>query len=329
MWADAPAAPVRPSPAAEAVPEACRLCPRACGAPRTEEQAAGFCRSPLRPRLARAAAHFGEEPCISGTRGSGTLFFTGCHLACVFCQNHEISRCVIPGQAVSDGELRRIIDRLLEQGVHNLNFVSASHFIPAVARVLNAVQPPVPVVWNSSGYETVSQLRQLDGLVQVYLPDFKYGDEALGRQLSGVPDYPAVALKALQEMLRQRGPYRMDGDGLLKSGVLVRHLVLPGYIDNTLDVLDLLRDHFAPGTLLLSLLSQYTPIRALACTGRLDAFPSLKRRLQPEEWDRVWEYLRYSDWEDGYVQDLSSATEEMIPAFDGTGLAGSGPSSAE
>nr|MBQ6241579.1 radical SAM protein [Lachnospiraceae bacterium] len=320
MWADAPET-CTSSPVREAVPEACRLCPRACGAPRTEEKAAGFCRSPLKPRLARAAAHFGEEPCISGTRGSGTLFFTGCHLACVFCQNHEISRCEVPGQAVSDDELRRIIDRLLEQGVHNLNFVSASHFIPAVARVLKAVRPPVPVVWNSSGYETVGQLRQLEGLVQVYLPDFKYGDEALGRRLSGVADYPAVALAALQEMLRQRGPYQMDADGLLQSGVMVRHLVLPGFIDNTLDVLDLLREHFAPGTLLLSLLNQYTPIAVLADSGQLDEYPSLKRRLTPEEWQRVWDYLRYSDWEDGYVQDLSSATEEMIPAFDGTGLA--------
>ena len=134
-------------------------------------------------------------------------------------------------------------------------------------------------------------------------------------------DYPAVALAALQEMLRQRGPYQMDADGLLQSGVMVRHLVLPGFIDNTLDVLDLLREHFAPGTLLLSLLNQYTPIAVLADSGQLDEYPSLKRRLTPEEWQRVWDYLRYSDWEDGYVQDLSSATEEMIPAFDGTGLA--------
>ncbi len=319
MWAE-PEAAFSSGSGDPSAPALCRLCPRACGAPRTAEKAAGLCRSPLTPRLARAAAHFGEEPCISGTRGSGTLFFTGCHLSCVFCQNHEISRCEIPGRALSDRELEETIRRLLDRGVHNLNFVSASHFIPAVTRVLARLQLPVPVVWNSSGYETPEQLRQLDGLVQVYLPDFKYGDEALGRRLSGVPDYPSVALAALQEMIRQRGPCQMDQDGLLTSGVLVRHLILPGCIENTLDVLDLLRDNFAPGSFLLSLLSQYTPIRALAESGQLDDYPFLKRRLEPGEWQRVWDYIRYSDREDGYIQDLSSATEEMIPAFDGTGL---------
>lgn len=298
----------------------CHQCPIQCNALRTEESGQGRCRSPYIPRLARAAAHFGEEPPISGQKGSGTLFFTGCHLACVYCQNHEISRLQIPGEPVDEVRLGRIIDGLLARGVHNISFVSASHFTEPIAAFLTRHPLPLPVVWNSSGYESVESLKRLEGLVQVYLPDFKYGDEALGRRLSGVPDYPGIALAAVKEMLRQTGPYELGAEGILEKGVLIRHLILPGFGENSLRVIDLLEDHLPKGAFLFSLLGQYTPIRALAEDAKLDEFPSLKRRLTEEEFDRIWQYLSFSSLEDGFVQGPEAAGEEAIPAFDGSGV---------
>ena len=298
----------------------CRLCPRACGAVRDPGKGKGFCASPSVPQLIRAAAHFGEEPCLSGTRGSGTLFFTGCHLSCIYCQNHTISRREIPGFPADGDQLIRIIEGLLEQGVHNISFVSASHFSRQIAGVLKRLTLPVPVVWNCSGYESVEALKELEGLVQIYLPDLKYADEALGRKLSLAPNYPAVALNAIREMLRQTGPYCLGDDGLLESGVMIRHMILPGFIENTLRVIDLLEDELPKGSFLFSLLGQYTPVRALCEAGKLDTFPSLKRRLTDGEFGRVWDYLSFSSLEDGYVQDPEAAGEDAIPAFDGTGL---------
>ena len=298
----------------------CRLCPRACGALRDIEKGNGFCQSPSVPHLIRAAAHFGEEPCLSGSGGSGTLFFTGCHLACLYCQNHTISRREIPGYPVNDNQLIRIIGNLLEQGVHNISFVSASHFSRPIARVLKQLQLPVPVVWNCSGYESVDALKELEGLVQIYLPDFKYADEALGKQLSLAPQYPETALAAIREMLRQTGPYVMGEDGMLKSGVMIRHLILPGFIENSLRVIDFLEDKLPHGSFLFSLLAQYTPVSALVKSGKLQAFPSLERTLTQAEFQRVWDYLSFSSLEDGYVQEPDAAGEEAIPAFDGTGI---------
>lgn len=194
-------------------------------------------------------------------------------------------------------------------------------FSRPIARFLERHPLPVPVVWNCSGYESISQLRELDGLVQIYLPDFKYADRDLGRKLSGVPDYPDIAEAALHEMLRQTGPFVLGENGLLSQGVVVRHLILPGFVENTLRVIDLLEDHFPKGHFLFSLLGQYTPIAELVQGGKLDAFPSLKRSVSEEEFSRVWDYLSFSSIEDGYVQDPSSSTEEAIPLFDGTGVA--------
>lgn len=298
----------------------CTQCPLQCKALRSETEGRGRCGSPYSPRLARAAAHFGEEPPISGSRGSGTLFFTGCPLSCVYCQNYEISGLKIPGRRVDEDALSRIIGRLLEQGVHNISFVSASHFTEPIAAFLEKHPLPVPVVWNSSGYESLDSLKRLEGLVQVYLPDFKYAEEALGRQLSGVPDYPELALKALREMIRQTGPFQTDAEGLLQKGVLIRHLILPGFIENSLRVMDILEDELPKGQFLFSLLGQYTPIRALVEQGSLEAIPSLKRPLLPEEFERVWDYLSFSSLEEGFVQGPEAAGEEAIPAFDGSGL---------
>ena len=248
------------------------------------------------------------------------MFFTGCHLSCIYCQNHTISRLGVPGTALKEDQLSRVIDRLLSQGVHNINFVSASHFTIQIAEYLEKNPPPVPVVWNSSAYESVESLKRLEGLVQVYLPDFKYADEKLGRMLSGVPDYPETALEAIQEMLRQTGPCLPDEEGILKKGVLVRHLILPGFIENSLRVIDILEDRLPKGSFLISLMGQYTPVRALKEEGKLDAFPSLKRTLSAEEFDRVWQYLCFSTLEDGYIQEPDAAGEESIPAFDGSGV---------
>lgn len=299
--------------------ETCTLCPRACGARRTVSAAAGFCASPLQPRIARAAAHYGEEPCISGTRGSGAVFFTGCNLRCIFCQNHLISRGE-GGKAVSLTEFRELLLRLQEQGVHNINLVTPTHYSHFIAEALSGLKLEIPVVWNSSGYESTEQLRELEGLVQIYMPDLKYADPVLAKRFSAAPDYPETALAALREMYRQTGPFVMGSDGLLRSGLLIRHLILPGHPENSLRVMDLVEDCFPLNKVLFSLMSQYTPMEALRNSPELKKYPELLRTVSEEEYARICDYLDFSDIEEGYVQELSSATEEMVPAFDGTGL---------
>lgn len=212
----------------------CNLCPRRCGALRGEDVSGGFCRSPLLPRIARAAPHYGEEPCIAGRNGTGAVFFTGCNLRCVFCQNIDISRGE-GGQTVTVSQLRDILLRLRDQGVDSIDLVTGAHYIPAVAEALSGLKLGIPVVWNSSGYESVDSLRMLEGLVQVYMPDFKYFDPEAARRYSAAADYPEVAAAAIREMYRQTGPYVSDENGLLKSGVLIRHLILPGRTDDTRD----------------------------------------------------------------------------------------------
>lgn len=289
----------------------CRLCPRRCGAER--DRSPGFCGVPAAPLVCRAAPHFGEEPCISGSRGSGAVFFAGCALGCVYCQNREISR-GSAGVKLDVPALRDLFRRLADSGVHNLNLVTASHFSDTVAEALAGLRLEIPVVWNSSGYETVEQLRQLEGLVQVWLPDFKYADPMLAARYSAAPDYPQVALAAIQEMYRQAGPADLDADGLLRRGVLIRHLILPGAAENTLRVIDAVEDHFPAQNILFSLMAQYTPMPGL------DRRPELTRPVSREEYERCRSYLDFSEIEKGYVQELESAGTEQIPAFDGTGV---------
>lgn len=289
----------------------CSACPRLCGADR--RLGGGYCRSPEAAAVSRAALHFGEEPCISGTRGSGTVFFSGCNLRCVFCQNHEISRGG-EGKPVSVHGLREIFRRLAGEGAHNINLVTPSHYARVIAEALSGFDPGVPVVWNSSGYDRVETLRQLEGLVQIYMPDLKYSDPALAAKYSAAPDYPETALAAIREMYRQTGPCETDENGLLRSGVLIRHLILPGSAENTLGVIDMVEDNFPPEGIFFSLMSQYTPMPGL------ERFPELQRRLTREEYDRCVSYLDFSGIENGFLQELSSATDEMIPDFDGTGV---------
>ncbi len=290
----------------------CNDCPRRCGARRTDETGGGVCLSPALPRVTRAAPHFGEEPCISGTRGSGAVFFSGCNLRCVFCQNREISR-KSTGQTLTVPALRETLLRLRDTGVHNINLVTGTHFVRPIAEALSGLDLGIPVVWNSSGYESVESLRLLDRLVQVYMPDFKYWKSEPAKRYSAAADYPEVAKAAIREMYRQRGPVELDGEGMLRSGVLIRHLILPGQDLAAMDVMDFAAEEFPAGSVLFSLMSQYTPMPGL------ERFPELQGRVSPETNDNLIAYMQKLGLE-GYCQEPEAATGEMIPAFDGTGL---------
>ena len=291
--------------------KACSICPRNCGVLRGEN-GGGHCMSPALPRVARAAAHFGEEPCIGGPRGAGAVFFTGCNLRCVYCQNREISRGG-PGRTLTVPQLKELFLRLRDSGVSSLDLVTGAHYTPWIAEALSGLELGIPVVWNSSGYESVESLRMLEGLVQVYMPDFKYWKGELALRYSAAEDYPAVAMAAIKEMYRQVGPYELDGEGLMKRGVLIRHLILPGQDLNAMDVMDFAAEEFPPGSVLFSLMSQYTPMPGL------DKFPELQSPIEPELNERLISYMRRLGLE-GYWQELGSATVEMIPDFDLTGL---------
>ncbi len=291
----------------------CNDCPRRCGARRADDLTGGVCASPALPTLVRAAPHFGEEPCISGTRGSGAVFFSGCNLRCVFCQNREISRRSV-GRTLSVPQLRDVLLRLRDQGVHNINLVTPTHFARAIAEALDGLELGIPVVWNSSGYESVETLKRLEGLVQIYMPDLKYCRSDTAKRYSSALDYPETARAAIREMYRQRGPYVMDGEGILQSGVLIRHLILPGQDLNSMDAIDFAAEEFPKGSVLFSLMSQYTPMPGL------EKFPELQQPVEEELNARLRSYLERYGPADGYWQEGSAATSEMIPEWDGTGI---------
>ena len=290
-------------------PTRCTLCPRGCGGDRT--QAKGRCRMPDHPVLARAALHHWEEPPLSGTRGAGTVFFSGCSLGCVFCQNDSISQQDF-GKAVSLDRLWEIFQELIAQGAHNIDLVNPTHYAHLVAQALEKPLS-VPVVWNSGGYDKVETLRALEGKVQIYLPDFKYPDEEGAKKYAAARDYPAVAQAAIREMVRQTGPYEMDGQGILKRGVIIRHLLLPGRLNQAKEVMDWVANTFPPHTVLFSLMSQYTP------WGRAGDDPELNRPLRKSEIRAAAAYMENLGL-DGFSQEESSATVEYIPAFDLTGV---------
>ncbi len=289
----------------------CNLCPRRCGAERTEKSGAGMCRMPSLPVLARAALHRWEEPPISGIRGSGTIFFSGCPLRCVFCQNDQISHRNY-GKAVSLERLREICLELIAQGAHNINLVNPTHYAHVIYQLLRDPLP-VPVVWNTGGYERVDTLRGLEGKVDIYLPDLKYVDAAPAGRYSGAPDYPEAAKAAILEMFRQTGPCQFDGDGIMTRGVIIRHLVLPGQVEAAKQVMDWVRDTFAPGEVLFSLMSQYIP------WGRVSDFPEIDRPLRRGEARKAEEYMALLGLE-GFTQEQAAASEQYIPPFDLTGV---------
>ncbi len=288
----------------------CSLCPRRCGAERTADRGEGQCRMPALPVLARAALHRWEEPPISGTRGAGTVFFSGCSLDCVFCQNDQISHQDF-GAPVTVARLREICLDLAAQGAHNIDLVNPTHFAHVVAELLE--EPlPVPVVWNSGGYDRVETLRALEGKVDIYLPDLKYLTPALSERYSGAADYPETAAAAIREMVRQTGPYVLE-DGLLKRGVLIRHLLLPGRLPEAKRVMDWVAETFPPGTVLFSLMSQYLPL------GRACDFPELDRRLRPSEARSARDYMAALGLE-GFCQESGADDAGFVPAFDLTGV---------
>ena len=290
-------------------PYICSACPRNCGALRGAV-GSGFCRMGADPVIARAAPHYDEEPVISGTRGSGAVFFSGCSLRCRFCQNYLISHDGY-GKKVEVPRLREIYRELIDQGVHNINLVNPTHFSDAILESLEGGLP-VPVVWNSGGYEKVENLRRFDGKIQVYLPDLKYIDPESARKYSAARDYYEYAGPALKEMLRQTGPVELDDDGIIRRGTIVRHLILPGCARESMAILDWIADEL-PGAW-VSLMAQYLPF------GNVQGVDSLDRRLTQEEYDAVVDHLIDLGLEDGFVQELSSSDEKYIPAFDLTGV---------
>lgn len=289
----------------------CTLCPRNCGIDRAKHQL-GFCRCGNEILVARAAPHFGEEPCISGTNGSGTVFFSGCNMRCIFCQNHEISL-EGHGKAVSVARLAEIFSELAAQGVHNINLVTPTHYTDQIIEALEISKLDIPVVWNSSAYESVETLKRLDGLVQIYMPDLKYLSPDTSEKYSSANDYPQHAKAAIMEMYRQTGSFIMR-EGLLKSGVLIRHLILPGCLDDTFDIIDWVAEGFPKNSVLFSLMSQFIPLAG--CESK----PELSRTLSREEYERAQSYLFLSGIENGYFQELAAATQELIPRFDLTGV---------
>lgn len=288
----------------------CTLCPRRCGADRTNGQL-GFCRHPDKIYAARAAAHYWEEPVISGSFGSGAVFFSGCTLKCLFCQNGVISQ-ENRGKEISTAHLREIFLKLIDDGVQNINLVTPTHFLPSI---LPALTPklPVPVVYNCGGYERVETLRELEGLVDIYLPDMKYSDPKLAGILSAAPDYVEIAKAAITEMYRQVGSAVIE-DEIMQRGMIVRHLMLPGELDNTLGVLDWFSEAFPKGDVLFSLMSQYVPM------GKAKTMPPYDRRITEDEYDAALSYLELLGIENGFTQDFSAATEEYIPVFSFEGL---------
>ena len=288
----------------------CRLCPRNCGAERTEEKAGGLCHMPAQPVVAKAMLHRWEEPCLVGEHGAGCVFFSGCNLRCCFCQNGSISQEGF-GKPISPARLREIFRELIAQGAACLDLVTPTHFVPAILEALGEEPWPVPVVYNCGGYEKVETLRALEGKVQVYLPDLKYGLPGPAKAYSAAEDYFERAQEAILEMVRQTGPYQLE-NGQLKRGVLIRHLILPGELENTRRCIDWVARTFAPGELLFSLMSQYTP--------QPGARGKLARPITHAEYRAARAYMENCGILDGYTQERTSAKEEYTPDFDLSGV---------
>lgn len=280
----------------------CRLCPRQCGVDRENGQR-GFCGCPGTALVAKAMLHKWEEPALAGPDGSGAVFFGGCTLGCSYCQNAAISGHAA-GQAMDSAQLRRVFEDLIAQGAENIDLVTPTQFLPTI---LPALEPklPVPVVYNCGGYESVQALNTLEGRVDIYLPDLKYADPKLASSLSGAADYFPVAAAAIREMVRQTGPVQWQGEKILR-GTVIRHLILPGQVENSLKILDWIGETFRPGEVLVSLMRQYTPMG--------NQQPPMDRRITDEEYDAVLSWMFLNDLE-GFTQEAQSADSGFIPDF--------------
>lgn len=291
----------------------CTLCPKNCHVDRTAGQT-GFCGMPDTIQVARASLHMWEEPCISGARGSGTVFFTGCNLKCVFCQNHTIA-VGQKGKEITIARLAELFLMLQDKGAHNINLVTPSHYIPGIAKALALSKKQgltIPIVYNTSGYDSVQSLAMLDGLVDVYLPDFKYVSQALSNRYSHAQDYFQVAVKSLAEMYRQVGDPVFDHD-MIQKGIIVRHLVLPGCTEDSKAVIRYLYETYGD-RIFISIMNQYTPLPHVA------AYPEINRKITEAEYDEVVDFAIELGVEQGFIQEGDTATESFIPEFDFTGL---------
>ena len=282
----------------------CELCPRRCGVDRSAGEL-GWCGAPGGVLVAKAMLHKWEEPVLAGEGGSGAIFFGGCTLGCLYCQNRVISEKAV-GKAMDSGELRALMEDLIARGAENIDLVTPTHFLPDIIPALTP-KLPVPVVYNCGGYERVETLKRLEGLVDIYLPDLKYTDSTLAARLSGAADYSFVTAAAIREMVRQTGPVRFEGEKLVR-GTVIRHLILPGQVENSLRALDWIGDNFAPGEVLVSLMRQYTPM-----PGVKD-MPPMDRTVTDEEYDAVLSWMYLNDLE-GFTQEDTAAGETFIPDF--------------
>lgn len=295
----------------------CYLCPRNCGADRSEKgKNTGTCHVTHTLRVARAALHMWEEPCISGEEGSGTVFFSGCSLGCVFCQNRDISD-GRAGKDITEERLAEIFLELEEQKANNINLVTPGHYVPQIAEALRRAKGMglrIPIVYNSSGYEKAETLRLLDGLIDIYLPDFKYMNEKLAKEYSNASDYAEIAKKALAEMVHQVGEPVFDARGIMKKGIIVRHLVLPGETEDSKRVIRYLYETYGD-QIYLSIMNQYTPMPGIG-----EKYPKLGRTLTASEYEEVVDYAIELGVENGFIQEGETSKESFIPPFDLEGV---------
>lgn len=283
----------------------CNQCPRECNIERGEHRY-GRCGVGALPKVARIAPHYDEEPVISGSCGAGTIFFSGCNLRCVFCQNYDISA-MAEGKTLTPYQLSEEYKRLESMGVHNIELVTPSHYVDAIIESFEIYKPDLPIVYNSSGYDKVETLKKLDGIIDIYLPDFKYSDSALAKRLSDCPDYPSVAEKAISEMIRQCGDIVIK-DNLMKRGVIIRHLVLPSHTKNSIGVLELIKRNWGTD-IPISLMAQYMP------AGKAGDHPDINRKLTKREYRKVLDKM-YELELDGYAQELEAADKKYVPEWD-------------
>lgn len=294
--------------------ENCKICPRNCGVNRTTGEI-GFCKMGANPVVNLTMLHFGEEPIITGTKGSGTVFFEGCSLGCIFCQNFSISRGKTgAGKTYSEAELAREFLSLREKGAHNINLVTPGHFIPSIAKAIRIAREnglDIPVAVNSGGYENVESLKLLDGLVDIYMPDLKFFSKKLSSELCKAPDYFEIAKSAIEEMYRQTGPVTLGEDGLLKKGIIVRHLMLPGQLFDTKKVLDYLCKTYG-NNIYISLMNQYTPFEYKYPQMKLPSY--MKRKVPISHYEAASNYLIAQDQDNAFLQEDASG-DELLPDF--------------
>ena len=294
--------------------QACQLCPRACGVNR-ESGKVGYCQKSDQLVVGRAALHHWEEPCISGTKGSGAVFFSGCTMGCVFCQNHCLSKGEA-GKEISIERLAEIFIELQEQGAHNINLVTPTHYTLHIVEALKMAKDKglsIPVIYNCSGYEKVETLRLLEGLVQVYLPDFKYYSEELARKYSKAPHYFEYASEAVKEMVRQVGEATFNEEGIIQKGVIVRHLLLPGQLMDSKKIVRYLYENYG-NSIWMSLMNQYTPLEQVA------KYPELNRKVTKKAYNRLIDFALDLGLENGFIQEGETAKESFIPLFNGEGV---------